>query len=78
MRLFQSELARSARSSIRRGIDLDEAWTLAIELADGELVAEIERILPGLSEACPLTWNDLLVKPVEIEALTAKIRAAAT
>ena len=77
-RLFQSELTRSATPSIRRGIDLDETWKLAIELADGELVAEIGRILPGLPEMCPLTWNDLLVKQVEIDALTAKIRASTT
>lgn len=76
-RLFRSELSRSATPSIRRGIDLDEAWMTSIDLADGELVTEVERILPGLPKTCPIAWDDLLAEPIDVDGLAAKIRASA-
>jgi hypothetical protein len=76
-RLFQAELADSMSASIRAKLDLDRRWELAKDTADGELVREDDRVLSGLPDPCPLSFDDVLAERPDIDSLAEKIRIAA-
>jgi hypothetical protein len=76
-RLFSAELADSVTPSIRAKLDLQRRWEQAKDLADGDLVLENDRLLQGLPASCPLSLDDLLAEPADVDGLASSIRSSA-
>ena len=75
---FRLELRGAMSRSIAQKVNLEAVWRVARSQAKAQLELRDNSILPGLTSSCPLTLDDLLAEPVEIESLTAKIRTSTT
>ena len=73
---FRLELRGAMSRTIAQKANLEAVWRVARSQAKAQLELRDDSILPGLTLSCPLALDDLLAEPVEIETLTAKIRAS--
>lgn len=71
------DVRKSFAPSIRQKIDLDELWRDALDIAPDRL-ADFGVALPDLPAACPITLDDLLADPFDVEAAVARIAQPAS
>ena len=74
---WQAEMLASITPSMHQRIDMDLLWRRALRIAEAELAAHGDSILPGLPDTCPLSLADFLAEDFEPRAAVARIRAAA-
>ena len=74
---FQVTARNRYERSMRRRIDWQRSWASARELAAAPLLPFGDAIVPNLPETCPLSPEQLMASPFDIDAALASVVASA-
>ena len=74
--LQSAGLSDEFRNSMRQIIRLDRIWLNAVARADMALDQHGDALLPALPRSCPLTLDQLLADPFDVDEAIARVRRA--
>lgn len=75
---FQIAAMGRYERAMRQRIDMDRVWSTAIEHASNGLTIYGDTLLPHLPTRCPLTPDELLASPFDIDTALRKIAISTT
>ena len=73
---FQTAARRHFEPSMRRRLDWDRVWTMAVLNAEAGLVAYGNALLPGLPPRCPIPLDEVVTDAFDIDAAALRLAQA--
>ncbi|WP_407518918.1 DUF29 domain-containing protein [Methylobacterium oryzisoli] len=73
---FQAAALTRYETSMRQRLRWDRIWRLAVTMAESALIAYGDQLLPNLPTACPLSPDEMLADPFDIDAALSRIAEA--
>lgn len=75
---FLGQASRRLTGRMRAGLDLDELWRDAMTRAGRELALSGRSLPDGMPGPCPFGPSELLGRPIDVAALSGRLRADGT